>query len=260
MGAAHMMTTDGIPRNRGASGGASKTTDIYLEEAPMRTKLMIALGVVACSVCIAVWPDATPVVASDEPAILAGGAAAAALNAGEETKFTYVGSKACKKCHIKQYKSWKKTKMAKGLEILKPGQAKEAKEKYKLDPAKDYSTDKSCLKCHTTGYGEPGGYAIPDPKDADAVKKAKNLEGVGCESCHGPGSAYAKVFKEIQKSKREYKQEELYKVGLKKMGKESCVNCHNDKSPTYDKSKPFDYEKQKDADTHEHLPLKLQEK
>jgi len=225
----------------------------------MRTTLIIALGVVVGSVCIAVWPDAAPAVASDEPVILAGGVAAAALSAGDDAKFTYVGSKSCKKCHPKQYKSWAKTKMAKSFEILKPGQAKEAKEKFKLDPAKDYSTDETCLKCHTTGYGEPGGYATPDAEDKKAVKKAKALQGVGCESCHGPASAYNKVFEEILKSKRKYKQDELYKVGLKKIGKESCVNCHNDKGPTFDKSKPFDYDKRKDDGTHDHKPLKQRE-
>ncbi len=226
----------------------------------MRTKLTLVLAVVACSACLAIWSDIAPVVAGDEPVVVATGMAAATLNAGDDAKYTYVGSKACKKCHIKQYKSWAKTRMAKALEILKPGHSKEIKEKFKLDPAKDYSTDKTCLKCHTTGYGEAGGYAIPDAKDKAAVKKAKALQGVGCESCHGPGSEYIKVFKEILKSKRKYKQDELYKVGLKKMGEEVCLKCHNDKGPTFDKAKPFDYVKRKDKGTHKHKPLKQREK
>ncbi len=67
--------------------------------------------------------------------------------------YAYVGSNKCKKCHSKQHKSWKKTKMALALETLKPGAVAEIKTKYGLDPKKDYSTDAECLKCHTTGFG-----------------------------------------------------------------------------------------------------------
>ena len=41
----------------------------------------------------------------------------------------FVGTKACKKCHIKQYKSWAKTNMANAYNILKPGERSEAKKR-----------------------------------------------------------------------------------------------------------------------------------
>lgn len=178
---------------------------------------------------------------------------------GQESKYTYVGTSKCKMCHLKVHRSWKKTEMAQALETLKPGSAVEVKKKYGLDPAKDYSTDKGCLKCHTTGYDHEGGYVIPDPEDKKAVRRAKKLAGVGCESCHGPGSAYNKVFMEIFKSKRKYKVEELYAVGLRKIDAAVCAECHNDKSPTFDAEQPFDFEKMKDEGTHEHHPLKQRE-
>jgi len=177
--------------------------------------------------------------------------------AGDEP--TYDGTKSCKMCHIKVFKSWEETKMAKAFETLKPGQASEVKTKFNLDPAKDYTKDESCLACHTTGYGKPGGYTIPNPEDKKAVKAAEQLESVGCEACHGPGSEYNKIMKDIQKSKRMYKSEELYAAGLHKMGPQACTDCHNEKSPTYDESKKFDYEKDKDKDTHKHEPLKQRE-
>ena len=178
-------------------------------------------------------------------------AAAMALDKPE-----YVGSKACKKCHIKQYKSWEKGKKAATLDILKPGQAAESKEKHGLDPSKDYSTEASCLKCHATGYGEPGGYAVPDAEDEQAVKKAKTLAGSGCESCHGPGGAYIKIHEEIKKSKRTYKVEELYAAGQMKIDEANCTRCHNEESPTY---VSFDFAAKKDQGSHEHKPLKLRE-
>ena len=101
----------------------------------------------------------------------------------------YVGSKSCKKCHIKIYKSWEKGAKAKTLDALKPGEASEAKTKHGLDTAKDYSKDESCLACHSVGFGKPGGYAAPAEGDEAAAKKAKALAGVGCESCHGPGKS-----------------------------------------------------------------------
>ena len=151
----------------------------------------------------------TPTAWAAEP--LDSQAAAATPSAGgADTPYSYVGTNKCKRCHLAEHRSWKKTKMAQTLETLKPGNAVEVKKKYGLDPAKDYSTDQGCLNCHTTGYDHQGGYAIPDPEDKKAVRRAKKLAGVGCESCHGPGSAYIDVFMDIFKSKRQYKVEELY--------------------------------------------------
>ena len=39
----------------------------------------------------------------------------------------------------------------------------------------------------------------------------------------------------------------------------TCTACHNDKSPTMDASKPFDFEKQKVEGSHENFPLKQRE-
>src|SRR5215831_108486 len=111
-------------------------------------------------------------------------AAAAALitltlaqqGAAEDAKPEYVGDKACQKCHFAQHKSWKKTNMAKAMKALAPTTEADDKALFdkktaaKLDPAKDYTTDEKCVKCHTTGYGEPGGYP-KDPKKDDAAAK-----------------------------------------------------------------------------------------
>ena len=85
--------------------------------------------------------------------------------AGEGSSYSYVGSFRCKKCHLGEHKSWEATKMAKSLDILKPCQHKEAKEKFKIDVGKDYTKEASCLKCHTTGFQRPGGYAPPGKVD-----------------------------------------------------------------------------------------------
>ena len=146
--------------------------------------------------------------------------------------------------------------MGQALDTLKPGNAVEIKQEHGLDPGRDYSGDESCLPCHTTGFGHEGGYVIPDSEDKKALRRAKKLAGVGCESCHGPGSAYIKVFEEIFRSKRQYKIEELYAVCLRKIEAPVCTTCHNDKGPTFDAAHPFDFAKMKTEDVHEHRPLK----
>lgn len=222
----------------------------------MRNQLAIFLAFVCCSMGLAFRLSTPTAAAGDGVAVATIGVTLPAL-AGDTP--SYVGNKKCKKCHIKQHKSWEKTRMGKAFDILKPGNNKEAKEKFDLDVEKDYTTDEKCLKCHTVGYGEPGGYATPDPEDKKAVRKAKRLEGVGCECCHGPGSEYVKVFDEIMKSKRKYKVEELYAVGLRKIDESVCITCHNEESPSVNPGDLFDYNKRKDEGTHEHYPLKQRE-
>jgi formate-dependent nitrite reductase cytochrome c552 subunit len=222
-----------------------------MEDITVKLRVPMILAGAACATGLLVWLG-FPQTAGGDPLQDTAGKPA-------EEKYSYVGSKSCKKCHIKLYKSWEATKSAKAFETLKPGQAAEAKKKHGLDPEKDYTKDESCLKCHVTGFGKKGGYAIPDAADEKAVKEAAALEGSGCESCHGPGSAYIEVFQEINKSKRMYKVDELYAAGLHKMGPPVCAECHNDKSPTYTEEKKLDYAKAKDRETHEHSPLKQRE-
>lgn len=221
----------------------------------MKTRLTVVLAVGLFGAGLTYWQVGVvaPAVAGEESTVTAAATLIPALTGDQE--HNYVGNKKCKKCHMKEYKSWKETKKAKTFELLKPGQASEAKQKANLDPGKDYTKDESCLKCHATGFGMTGGYAVPDPSDEEAVKKSKVLAVVGCESCHGPGSNFIKVHEEIKKSKRTYTDEEMYAAGLKKIEEATCKRCHNEESPTY---VPFDYEKQKDAGegSHEFFPLK----
>lgn len=53
----------------------------------------------------------------------------------------------------------------------------------------DWETN--CGTCHTTGFR----FAAYDPKDPKAQKPEFIEAGIGCEACHGPGSAHAKSKK-----------------------------------------------------------------
>lgn len=128
---------------------------------------------------------------------------------------TFTGAKACSACHFDQFLTWKQTKHAKGFEIL---------------PAK-YKKDESCLKCHTTGFGEATGY-----KDA----KTPDLVGTSCEACHGPGSKHAEIAKgfgtkKLDKDEEAYVRSTIHKV----LPGNICKDCHlaqtHKKHPPYDK-------------------------
>jgi hypothetical protein len=185
------------------------------------------------------------------------GSPRSAARAGDAAAPTFVGSANCKKCHLKQYKSWAETKMGKAFSILKPGEAKEAKEKAKLDATKDYSKDAACVKCHTTGYGEPGGYPkIGDPAFDAAL--ATDRENVQCEMCHGPGGLYSPYMKEHEK---DYKSDEAVKLGLVKPDGKSCTACHKggpDGSPTVPADFKFDgaAKLKEPGAAHEHYKIK----
>ncbi len=166
-----------------------------------------------------------------------------------DNQYDFIGTKACKKCHIKQFKSWVKTNMANAYDILKPGERSEAKKRVNLDPEKDYTKDSECLPCHTTGYGRPGGFINSE--------ETPQLVGISCESCHGAGKEYTKKQYMHTKNK-EYKRVEIVKVGLvSPVTGETCTSlCHNKKSPFFDENAPFDFNKRKTQGTHEHYSLK----
>jgi hypothetical protein len=160
----------------------------------------------------------------------------------------YIGSNNCRKCHIKEWRSWSETKMAKAFEVLKPGERADAKTAAGLDPKKDYTTDASCVKCHVTGYGKPGGFVD--------IESTPDLAGVGCEACHGAGGTYTQDgYMTLQN--REYEKAKLVAVGLVgEITKEQCESCHNTESPFVGDDYVFDFDAMKDKGTHEQFPLR----
>ena len=124
--------------------------------------------------------------------------------------FKYIGAAKCKMCHNKadkgeQYNKWANSPHAKAMASLKGADAKNPK----------------CLKCHSTAAGA----------DQALVATITVEEGVSCESCHGPGSAYkvATVMKDQKASMAK---------GLILPDEKVCKKCHNEQSPNY---KGFNY-------------------
>ncbi len=161
-----------------------------------------------------------------------------------EVTAQYVGVSRCRSCHLPQAKSWEQTKMAKVIELLKPGVAAESKSAHKLDPDKDYTHDAGCLPWHVTGYGRPGGF--------ESIEKTPGLAGVQCEACHGAGAGYLKPNL-MSLQNKEFKRAEVVAAGMVIPEAKTCQACHNERSIFY---KPFDFATRKAQGTHDHLPLK----
>ncbi len=171
-----------------------------------------------------------------------------AVAGASESEHSYVGTKNCKKCHIKEWKSWSETKMAQTFEVLKPGERAEQKVAAGLDPQKDYTKDPECISCHVTGYGKPGGF--------ESEETTPELLGVGCEMCHGPGGTYTQEGYMTLKNK-EYKKESLVAVGMVgEITEAQCKVCHNTESPFVGDDYVFDFASRKDEGTHEKFDLK----
>lgn len=188
-------------------------------------------------------------------ALLAGGAAAGSGAPQETPQETpaYVGSRVCRPCHIRQYRAWEQTKMAQSFNMLMPGQAVEQKQTHGLDPQHDYTTDETCLPCHTTGYGQPGGYQIPAPDaDAETLERLEALKGTGCEMCHGPGGAYC----DFKRDNREYRWPDVAALGLRIPVRDACIVCHNERSPFVQEGYVFDFDQRVHEGTHEHVAMR----
>jgi hypothetical protein len=143
--------------------------------------------------------------------VLTGLAAVVLVLAVAGQQFTYVGAQKCAMCHKseaqgRQYVIWEGTKHAKSLEALTSPKAAEAAKAMGVDkPAEDAR----CLKCH-----------------APLCEKAPELkaEGVSCETCHGPGSAYRKL--NIMKDQAEAVKNGLVLYGSSEAIKAQCMTCH----------------------------------
>lgn len=137
----------------------------------------------------------------------------------------YKGFRVCTKCHDAQGDAWKGTAHAKAFESLKPNVKAEAKTRAKLDPAADYSANKDCVGCHTTGYGETGGYRIGIDPD-----EARVLLGVGCEACHGPGGRYRNLHGEasdrLKSTGDTTSRRNLVDAGQNFDYERACARCH----------------------------------
>jgi cytochrome c peroxidase len=143
--------------------------------------------------------------------VLAGLALSILAGMAAAQDFTYVGAQKCAVCHKseaqgRQFPIWEGTKHPKSIEALASPKAAEAAKAMGVEKPAD---DPRCLKCHS-----PLAAKAPELK----------AEGVSCETCHGPGSAYRKL--NIMKDRAESAKNGLILYGSPEAIKAQCMTCH----------------------------------
>ncbi len=83
------------------------------------------------------------------------------------SNLAFIGNSDCSVCHNKIFKHWEETSHSSAYETL-------VKSGHEYDP--------ECLECHTIGLNYFTGF--------ETIETTPELKGVGCESCHGPGSSH----------------------------------------------------------------------
>ncbi len=140
-----------------------------------------------------------------------------------ETPYQYTGVIACARCHQAprmgyQFSRWRLSRHARAYAVLgtSAGYEMASREGITGNPQEQ----PACLRCHTTGTGEPASCFLEGFDVAD---------GVQCESCHGPGSAYQ--AEAIMRDPRGARQ-----AGLQPVTEKTCSPCHENAH-----GRPFDY-------------------
>ncbi len=136
---------------------------------------------------------------------------------------TYIGSQKCAMCHKSeksgmQYPKWEASKHSKSVAALSSPQAADAA---KAMGVATPPTDPKCLKCHSPL--------------ADKAAELK-AEGVGCEVCHGAGSAYKKLA--VMEDRDKAVQSGLAAFPNASAIQASCLACHESAHGT-----AFDFDK-----------------
>ena len=112
------------------------------------------------------------------------------------SNLTFIGNGDCALCHNRIFKHWEETGHASAYETL-------VKAEHEYDP--------ECVACHVIGLNYFSGF--------ETIESTPELKGVGCESCHGPGSDH-----------KDTQSKDYGRVGV-----EDCEICHNDEhSPNFE--------------------------
>jgi len=134
--------------------------------------------------------------------------------------FEYVGSERCLECHADgpgdgPAGHWIASRHSRAFHTLSSNQARAlaaGREEYR--DVRDPSLDPRCLLCHLTGAREPA---------ASFAGTFSPEEGVGCESCHGPGGSYGNAASMADRGS-------FLSKGGKVPDEFTCRRCHRDEA------------------------------
>jgi hypothetical protein len=135
---------------------------------------------------------------------------------------TFVGSDACKDCHVTEYDIWEGTHHAHALSsLVYPGERGEIPRHF----------DPECISCHVVGW-DPQNH-FPFTSGYLGLKETPLMHNVGCESCHGPGSAHV----DAETLSRDEELLQKLRLGMRlplAEAERKCMECHDlDNSPDF---------------------------
>lgn len=149
-----------------------------------------------------------------------------------EGDLKYVGSENCGDCHSKAFQVWKDSTHANATESL-------------VKPPNDRSMiprhfDPECLSCHVTGWNPQNYY--PYASGFASLEKTPLLAGMGCENCHGAGSAHVAAESGDVEADQKILEQLRAKMRLPLAeARDQCVRCHDqDNSPDFQHEGAFE--------------------
>lgn len=146
----------------------------------------------------------------------------------------FVGSEACGDCHTKAYEVWKTTPHSHATDTLVQPPNSRGSIARIFDP--------ECISCHVTGW-EPQQHYPFDSGYLD-LDKTPLLKQVGCENCHGPGSAHVAAENGMGNPTADAVAKLRSAMRLTIEGgaaEKKCIDCHDlDNSPEFHKPEAFE--------------------
>lgn len=137
----------------------------------------------------------------------------------------FVGSQACAECHEEEDAIWKKTGHAHALQtLMHPGERSEIPRHF----------DPECIACHVVGWNPQKHF--PYESGYLGVAETPLRHHVGCENCHGPGSAHVAAENDDSGKVTDTQLEKLraeVRLPLEE-AERKCMECHDiDNSPDF---------------------------
>jgi 2',3'-cyclic-nucleotide 2'-phosphodiesterase (5'-nucleotidase family) len=126
-----------------------------------------------------------------------------ASGSSEQSGDVYLGVGVCMTCHTEDFNIYAQTQHAKAYRTLS---------------AQFVQRDTSCIGCHSTGYGQKGGYP-----GFRRLGGRVDLVDVQCEACHGPGNEHSRDGSYVDNALN------------------SCIKCHTEEQdPDFDFAKAWE--------------------
>ncbi len=149
----------------------------------------------------------------------------------------FVGSESCAECHPNDFDVWKDGLDGKGgphwhatETLVHPGERSEVPRHF----------DPECISCHVVGWNPQKHF--PYESGYVGLDKTPDKLNVGCENCHGPGSAHvAAESGNVDATDDELtKLQEELRLPLER-ARDKCVECHDlDNSPAFQEEGAFE--------------------